>query len=414
MKICPDAETQLIGRQPILNRNEEVVSYELLFRSVSSRGSAEVTDASYATSNVILNTLTGFGLVNILGCHKGFINVELDLLMSDTIELLPRERIVLELLETIEISPELVERCRYLKEQGFTFAIDDHEFDVAYAELYGIAEIVKIDLMQSPLETLEDMVRELRTYPVKLLAEKVETREEFLTCLDLGFEFFQGYYFAKPTVLEKKRIDETASTLLKLIRLLTEDAEISEIEQAFRRSPGLTYKLLLLVNSVSLGVRENIQSIRHALNILGRQQVQRWVQLSLFASDDNRGQLNPLLEMAAVRASFMENLAHCHPLHKGDSKFAEQAFMVGILSLLRNIYNISTDDVVTVLNLSDEVKNALISKEGVFGRGLEIAELLDLSYGRVTTEQLEGLGASREDVLAAQIKAFQWLGSETF
>lgn len=239
MNINPPAETQLIGRQPILNKNEEVVSYELLFRSVTSRGSAEVPDASYATSNVILNTLTGFGLVDILGCHRGFINVELDLLMSDTIELLPRERIVLELLETIEISPELVERCRYLKEQGFTFAIDDHEYDVAYAELYEIAEIVKIDVMQSPLETLGDIVRELRAYPVKLLAEKVETREEYLKCLDLGFEYFQGYYFAKPTVLEKKRIDETASTLLKLIRLLAEDAEISEIEQTFRRSPDL-------------------------------------------------------------------------------------------------------------------------------------------------------------------------------
>lgn len=371
-------------------------------------------DASYATSNVILNTLTGFGLVDILGCHRGFINVELDLLMSDTIELLPRERIVLELLETIEISPELVERCRYLKEQGFTFAIDDHEYDVAYAELYEIAEIVKIDVMQSPLETLGDIVRELRAYPVKLLAEKVETREEYLKCLDLGFEYFQGYYFAKPTVLEKKRIDETASTLLKLIRLLAEDAEISEIEQTFRRSPGLTYKLLLLVNSVSLGVREKIQSIRHALTILGRQQVQRWVQLSLFASDDSRGLLNPLMEMAAVRASFMEHLACCHPLLKGDPKYAEQAFMVGILSLLGSIYSITADEIVTVLNLSEEVRRALITKEGALGRLLELAELLDLSYCRVTSEQLEGLGVSREDVLSAQVKAFQWLGTETF
>jgi len=408
------AETQLLGRQPILNRNEEVVSYELLFRSISSRGSAELTDASYATSNVILNTLTGFGLVQILGSHKGFINVELDLLMSDTIELLPRERIVLELLETIEFSPELVQRCRYLKDQGFTFALDDHQFDAAYAELYEIAEIVKIDLLQSPLETLADMVKELRCYPVKLLAEKVESREEFVRCLEMGFEYFQGYYFAKPTVLEKKRIDETASTLLKLVRLMTEDADIDEIEQAFRRSPGLTYKLLLLVNSVSLGVRENIQSIRHALVILGRRQVQRWVQLTLFASDDDRGLLSPLLEMAAVRASFMENLAHCHPLHKGDSRFSEQAFMVGILSLLGNIYSVSPDDIVTVLNLSEEVKKALIEKEGTLGQLLEIAELLDLSYCRVTSEQLEGLCVSREDVLAAQIKAFQWLGTETF
>jgi len=120
------------------------------------------------------------------------------------------------------------------------------------------------------------------------------------------------------------------------------------------------------------------------------------------------------MEMAAVRASFMEHLAYCHPLLRDDSKYAEQAFMVGILSLLGNIYNISTDNIVTVLNLSEEVRKALITKEGTLGRLLEIAELLDISYCRVTSEQLAGLGVSREDVLAAQVKAFQWLGSETF
>ncbi len=334
--------------------------------------------------------------------------------MSDSIEILPSERIVLELLETLEVTPELVQRCRVLKDKWFVFALDDHQFDVTYADLYEIADIVKIDLFQSPVETLADMIKDFSDYPVKFLAEKVETREEFLRCLELGFEYFQGYYFAKPSVLEKKRIDETASTLLKLVRLLAEDADMGEIEQAFRRSPGLTYKLLLLVNSVSLGVRENIRSIRHALSILGRQQVQRWVQLSLFASDDNRGQLNPLMEMAAVRASFMEQLAHRHPLLKSDCKYAEQAFMVGILSLLENIYSITADEIVAVLNLSEEVRKALVAKEGTLGRLLEIAELLDLSYCRVTSEQLEGLGVSREDVLAAQVKAFQWLGVEKF
>jgi EAL and modified HD-GYP domain-containing signal transduction protein len=404
----------LIGRQPILNRNEEVVAYELLFRSVNSREKADVADASYATSNVILHTLSGFGLIQILGRHKGFINVELDLLMSDTIEILPKERIVLELLETLTVSPELVQRCRELKDKGVTLAIDDHQFDVAYADLYEIAEIVKIDLMQSPVDTLAGMVKEFSRYPVKLLAEKVETRKEFLQCLDLGFEYFQGYYFAKPSVLEKRRIDETASTLLKLMRLLSEDTDIEVIELAFRRSPGLTYKLILLVNSVSLGMRESIHSIRHAIAILGYQQLKRWVQLSLFASSDNRTFLNPLMEMATVRARFMEQLALRHPLLKCDDNSPEQAFMVGILSLLEKIYEVSTDDIVSVLNLSDEVKKALLTRKGALGQILEIAELLDQTYCRVTSEQLEELGVTREDVLNAQIDAFQWLGVETF
>jgi EAL and modified HD-GYP domain-containing signal transduction protein len=246
------------------------------------------------------------------------------------------------------------------------------------------------------------------------LAEKVESRYEFLQCLDLGFELFQGYYFAKPSVIEKKRTDESFSTLLKLMRLLGQDAGIDEIEQTFRRSPGLTYKLLILVNSVILGMRENIHSIRHALVILGRKNMQRWVQLALFASDDKKGFLSPLLEMAAVRAGFMEQLARRHPLLKNDNRTADQAFMVGILSLVESIYDISTENVVAELSLSDEVKEALITKEGVLGRLLKIAELLDSTYCCATTEQLEELGISHEDILSAQVDAYQWLGTESF
>jgi c-di-GMP-related signal transduction protein len=308
----------LIGRQPILNRNEKVVSYELLFRSVGARNSAVVVDASNATASVIINTLSEFGLEQVLGSHRGFINVELELLMSDSIEILPTEMVVLELLENLSATPDLIERCRELKNKGFALALDDHRFDPVYGDLYEIAEIVKIDLMQMPMAQLIEIVEYLRPYPVKLLAEKVESRDEFLQCLDLGFEYFQGYFFARPTVMEKRRVDETTSALLKLIRLLSEDADIAEIEQTFSKCPGLVYKLLLLVNSVSIGLRDNVRSIRHALAILGRGRIKQWAQLVLFAADDSRGMMNPLVEMAAVRAGFMEQLARRHPLLKGN------------------------------------------------------------------------------------------------
>jgi EAL and modified HD-GYP domain-containing signal transduction protein len=177
----------LIGRQPILDRNEEVVAYELLFRSAGSRNMAEVANPTQATASVIINTLSGFGLERILGGHKGFINMELDLLLSDSMGLLPKDRVVLELLETLAVTPELVERCRALKEEGFQLALDDHEYDPSYIELYGIVDIVKVDLLQTPPSQLAGMVEKFRPYPVKLLAEKVETREEYRLCRDLGF-----------------------------------------------------------------------------------------------------------------------------------------------------------------------------------------------------------------------------------
>jgi c-di-GMP-related signal transduction protein len=403
----------LIGRQPILNRNEEVVSYELLFRSINSRDAAVFSDVSQASASVIIDTLSEFGLERILGSHRGFLNVDLELLMSEAIEILPRERVVLELLETLSVTPELFQRCKELKELGFTLALDDHEFDPRYEDLYGIVEIIKVDLLQTPMAKMQEMIQNFQPYGLKLLAEKVESREEFLQCHSMGFEYFQGYYFARPSVIEKRRVDEAAATLLKLMRLLSEDADISIVEQTFGRSPGLTYKLLLLVNSVSIGAREKIQTIRHAVAMLGRRRISQWVQLALFASDDSRGLLNPLVEMAAVRANFMQQLACRHPFLRGNPEAPELAFTVGILSLLESIYDISIEETVATLDLSSEVRDALISREGDLGRLLNLAELMELSFFRVTPEHLAELGITQEDVLSAQIKAYQWIG-ETF
>lgn len=402
-----EEEKCLIGRQPILDRNEGLVAYELLFRSAGAE-SAAVEDASYATASVIVNALTGFGIEDILGKHKGFINMELELLMDDSLNILPREQVVIELLETLRVTPELVGRCRFLKENGFTLALDDHEYSPAYHELYGIVDIVKVDLMQTPLHKLEEMVKPFSRYPLQLLAEKVETQEEFRRCLELGFDLFQGYYFAKPAVMEKKRLDDSGSTLLKLMRLLSEDAELAEIEKTFRGNAGLTYKLLLLVNSVGIGTRSKIETVRHAIAILGRQQIKRWVQLALFATDDHRGMENPLVDMAAVRASLMESLAGCHRVLKGRHDSAEKAFMTGILSILEKVYDIPMDEVVRNLNLSEDVRGALTSRQGGLGRLLHVAELLEQLEFRHLGSHLEEMGVSLEDVLESQKRAFTW------
>jgi len=402
----------LLGRQPILNRDEELVAYELLFRSAGSQ-TADVTDASHATASVIINTLIGFGIEDILGKHKGFINLELELLMDDSLHILPKEQIVIELLETLQVTPELVEHCRSLKESGFTLALDDHEYSPVYHGLYEIVDIIKVDLMQSPPERLAAMVKQFEPYPLQLLAEKVETQEEFKQCLDLGFDLFQGYYFAKPSVMEKKKMDDSGSTLLKLMRLLSEDAEQREIESTFRADPGLTYKLLLLVNSVGTGSRTKIDTVRHAIAILGRQQIKRWVQLALFAGSDQRGMENPLVDMAAVRAGFMENMAGCHPGLKRHHDSAEKAFMTGILSVLERVYDIPLDEVVRKLNLSDDVKDALVSRQGMLGNLLYAAELLEELEFTQLGALLNEMDISLDDALISQKKAFVWRNGMT-
>lgn len=398
----------LIGRQPILNRDEQVCAYELLFRSAQSLTSAAVNDASQATASVILNTLSGFGVNQILGKHKGFINVELDILMSDSLELLPKEMVVLELLETLDVTPQLIERCRELKEAGFVLALDDHEFSPVFEELYQLVEIVKVDLMATPVDSLGPAIERYRDYPFKLLAEKVESKQEFLKCLDLGFDYFQGYYFAKPAVIEKKKIDEGGAALLRLMRQLMDDADIEEIEKTFRSSPGLTYKLLLLVNSVSFAGLQKIKTVRHAISMLGRAQIKRWVQLALFASDDSHTLENPLVDMAAVRGGFMEQLALICPQVQGNREAPDQAFMTGILSLLDSIYDIPMNQVASELNLSDEVQQALLKRTGVFGKFLTLVEALEQADFVTAATTLGQLSIPYGDVTEAQAKAYGW------
>jgi EAL and modified HD-GYP domain-containing signal transduction protein len=400
-------ENCIIGRQPILDRSEHLYGYELLFRSTDIN-EADVDDAVHATANVIINTLALFGIVELLGGRKGFINFDFDMLMDDTLELLPNEHIVIELLESIEPSPIVTERCRALKEAGFSLALDDHTYSPDFADLYDIVDIVKIDLLQTPLDTIPEIIKLLHPYQCKLLAEKVETIEQFAACHALGFDYFQGYFFARPDILKKKKMDEDATTLLKLIRMFAEDASIEIIEQEFRGSPSLTYKLLMLVNSVAFGNRFKIQGVHHAITMAGRIQIKRWVQLALFATDGDDSFDHPLVDMAATRAGLMEQLALVHPQLMRDDESSERAFMTGILSLMGSTYDIAVEDIITNLNLNEEVATALINQTGHYGSLLHVMDLLEELEMESVSEELTAMGINPNTLPDIQLKAFGW------
>lgn len=399
----------LMGRQSILNRLEEIVAYELLFRSPDSLTSATIQDSTQATASVIVNLLSDFGIQDILGKHRGFINVEADLLLSDSIELLPSGVIGLEILENTVISPAIIERCRSLKSQGFVLALDDHEYCLDHEPLYdGLVDIIKIDLHQTSLDRVYSMLERFRAYPVKLLAEKVDNRASFLRCRSMGFELFQGYFFARPSLMQRKSLENSAGILFELLQQLSGEADLDLIEQIFKKSPVMTYKLLLLVNSVSTGLREKIRTVRHALSIIGLNHLRRWAQLAIFAADDSRGLDNPIVDMAAVRAAFMEELARldipgCTP---------DQAYMVGILSLLKDLYEISMDEIVTGLNLSDEIRSALLDRSGPLGELLRLVEIMERHEYEKASTLLVMIDIPLMTVLECQNKAFRW--RETF
>jgi len=397
-----------LGRQPILNRYQEIIGFELLFRSTEVN-SAKFNDYSQASASVISSVLSDFGIEEVLGGKLGFINVNRNVLLSEAIELLPAEQTVIELLEIIELDDDIVvERCRELKKLGFKIALDDHEFSESNDEIYRYVNIIKIDILQYDLEELSEVVQKLRSTRVKLLAEKVETVEQFEACYRMGFDFFQGYFFARPMILNRKRVDISGMAMMKLLQQLIMDASIEEIEQTFKENPSLSYNLLRLVNSVGVGLRNKIKNLRHAIILLGINHLRRWVQLSLFSVNDGRGLNHPLLELAVVRGRMMETLIDRRGLQNEN---AEAAFMTGILSLLDILFEVPMTEIVESLNLTDDVSNALLFREGRMGTLLKLAEKVETTDFDAVISLLEQCDITMNQLLAAQMESFGWRSS---
>ena len=402
-------EKFFLGRQPILDRTQQIVGFELLFRSAESLHCANILDLQAASASVIVNALSEFGFQDVLGRHRGFFNVTHEMLMSDALELLPKDRVVIELLETIIAAEDVAERCRTLKALGFTLALDDHVYSPSFHAIYQLVDIVKVDVLEVPAAALPEMVGKLRAWPLTLLAEKVESAEQYALCSGLGFDLFQGYYFARPVVLRQNKVDVVKIAMLQLMKQVMAETELAEIEETFKQNPGLTYNLLRLVNSVAIGLRVRIKTLRHALMVLGLEQLKRWITLALYACNDN-GVQSPLLEMAAMRGKLMELLVGSLPAN-GGKEHADRAFMAGILSLIDVLFEVPMDELVGKLNLVDDVRSALLDRSGALGRLLVLAENLERADFAGVNEQLDHCGISFDQLLSAQLETIAWSDS---
>jgi len=404
------ADQLFLGRQPILDRDQRLYAYELLFRN-GSRNFADVTDGVEATATVIANAFTELGVEAALGSHRGFINVDEQFLFSDMLELLPRHAVVLEILETVRPTPAVIERCIALKAAGFTLALDDViQLEPEFAELLALVEIVKVDIQPLSRVQLMQLAMKLKPMGKHLLAEKVDSREQMEQCLKLGFTLFQGYYFAKPTIISGKKLDHSQISLMKLMGLLLSDADTAEIEAALKPEPGLTINLLRMTNSVGAGSTEKIVSLGHAITVLGRRQLQRWLQLLVFAAGKQNSASNPLLLLAATRGRLMELLAG--ELRPGDSAFADQAFMAGIMSLMPALVGQPIAEIVAPLGLTTSLREALCEGSGPLGALLRLAESSESGeLDQLSAVLAELPGLSPKALNRAQTQALQWSNS---
>lgn len=370
-----DVGDLLFARQPILDRHLRLWGYELLFRG-GNAAATQRTGAAQASATVITQAFTELSVGTALGPYAACINIDAELLFSDAIELLPARAVVLELLETVTITPALVARIGVLRAQGYRFALDDVvQLDAAHEPLLPLVEIVKVDLRQAPPRTWASLCSHIHEHRLLALAEKVEDEGEAQRCLADGYDLFQGYFFARPTLVSGKRLDHSQLSLMRLLRLLLADADTSQLEQIFREEPGLSLNLLRLTNSAAAGLPVRVTSLRHAITFLGRRQLQRWMQLLMFAAHEGPLGSGALLQLAATRGRLMELLAMRG--RPADGAFADQALLCGILSLTPALLQLPIAGIVQGLELEESLRTALVDGAGALGAMLQLCVALE-------------------------------------
>ncbi|WP_332855865.1 EAL and HDOD domain-containing protein [Duganella sp. S19_KUP01_CR8] len=407
------ADNFFLARQPILNRGQRLVAYELLFRDARVRNEAYVTDDAEATATVIAHA-SELGMEHVVGDQMAFVNVDAVGLMSDFIRFLPNDKVILEILETVKATPEILDRIRELKRAGFKFALDDvigQSEDVQ--KFQPLCDVIKVDIKEMQPGTLPALTRVLKNPNQKLLAEKVETMEEFQQCMELGFEYFQGYYFARPVILSGKKISPSQRSVLHLLDLLNTDASSHEIERSVKHDALITLNLLRLVNTPAVGARYRINSVGHALMVLGRRQLKRWLQILLYVKNGGAQEFtSPLLQLATTRGKTLELMVeHLRP---GQRVSADIGFTVGVMSLMDTLFSIHMRDVLESVNVLDEVRAALLHRSGDYGSMLNLIEHIERNRdGKLLAQLLHQLELTPAELYAIQLAAIEWVTDYT-
>lgn len=350
-----------VARQPIFDRNQKIISYELLFRS-NGDNYYNAADGDNATLDVITNSFTLMGLKNLTNDKKAFINFTEGLILKGTPLLLPKDKVAIEILETVNPTRELIECCRNLKYMGYTLALDDFVFSPAYKPLMELADIIKVDFLVTKGKERAEIMKRVSNSTVKFLAEKVETIEEFEEAVNLGYSYFQGYFFSRPTILSSKEIPVNRLYNFQIIKFIYEGSdELDELEEVIKKDVSLSYKLLRYINSASFGFKRNIQSIRQALVLMGKRELVKWITIVTLRSFTDK-QSDAIMDIAVVRAKFGEMIANSINLKNRSS----EVFLMGMLSNIDALLNMPMEHALVDIPIAEDIKLALLGKENVF------------------------------------------------
>ena len=388
-----------VGRQPIYNTELGVYGYELLFRAGKENAAAMgELSADGATSTTIINSFLEIGLEKIVGDRLAFINLtEQFFLNVDALPISPQQ-VVLEILEDIPITAKLIQSVERLKAAGFIIALDDYIYNPSHKPIVALVDIIKIDIMQLDQKTLIEHVKILKKYKALLLAEKVETLDEFEFCRDLGFDYFQGYFLSRPRIIKSKKMPSNKLAVLNLLSVLNDPkADIEDLEEAISFDVSMSYKMLKLINSPFFGFRNKVESIKHAIVILGRNQLRSWASMIAMSRLDDRP--SEMIHIAMTRGKMCELLAEQANLGSLGSYFT-----AGMFSALDILMERDIKSLIEPLPLSEEVVNALLHRKGSMGEAINCALAYEMS--KQETAQFENL--SSNDFFVAHVEAISW------
>jgi len=394
-----------VARQPIFDRHLRVWGYELLFRSSATQATFDGTSASSATTQVVSNSMLSIGLDKMLHGKQGSINFGREMLLQDWYSVLPKERIIIELTEDIEPDPEVVAAVRAMRAQGYRIALDDFQPGIKMEPFIELAHIIKVEI-NTPRARQESMLREFRGRGIKMLSEKVETDADYRWALRAGYEYFQGYFFARPMIIAGKQIPANKLQCLQLMQeALRPELDFTRLTALVSQDVSFSYKLMRYANSAHFGRQVKIQSIRRALVALGECGIRKWIAIAALPIIAE-GKPAELITQSLVRGRFCELLGQA-----SGQGVEDQAFLVGLFSMLDVLLDRPLEDTLAEMGLApslDAVLRGQASEESVLNRIYTLVQRYEMADWDEVERLADDLGTAPELVGEAYRNALPW------
>ncbi|WP_076419348.1 HDOD domain-containing protein [Colwellia sp. UCD-KL20] len=397
------------ARQPILDINKKLYAYELLFRDSIDNVFPDV-DGDIATSKMVEASKFNMGISEFTSNKPAFINFTLETLSKGYPEMLTTDEVVVEILETIKPGKRLLALCKDLYEKGYTLALDDYEHQAVWSHFYPYIKIIKIDWQVSNVDEIKEVISAIEKFPhIKLLAEKVETYEEYNQAVELGCELFQGFFFAKPEMIKTKSLSPSQMAMAELLYETSKpDLDLVSITSVFERDVTLSYKLLRYANSAIFSRRAEISTIKQALVTLGLVELKRFIGL-MFTANVNPDKPSELINSAMARAKFCE-LAADNIKSNIDSSIA---FLTGLLSLIDAILDEDIESVLAKLPLAQEIKDTLLTKKGDMAQLIQLVEFIEHAQWDESAATMDKLGLTKDQTIEYYNQALSWADEQS-